>query len=63
MHNTSDLEADGLHQQKTTLGYNPVGQEQKSEAAVGTGCTNTGQLRAGKTSYAGSDESGFLLRQ
>ncbi|KAF7659192.1 hypothetical protein LDENG_00001830 [Lucifuga dentata] len=32
----TNLEANGLQQQKTTLGSSPVSQEQKSEATAGT---------------------------
>ncbi len=35
MHNMLNLEADGLQQQKTTLGSTSVSQEQKTEAVVG----------------------------
>ena len=34
MHNLSNLEADGLQQQKTTVASTPVSREQKSETAV-----------------------------
>ena len=37
MHNTLNLEVDGLQQQKTMLGSTSVSKEQKAEAAVGTG--------------------------
>ena len=36
-HNTSNLEADGLQQEKTMSGSTSDSQEQKAEAAVGTG--------------------------
>lgn len=37
MHNMSNLEADGLEQQKTTMGFTLVSQERKSEAVVDKG--------------------------
>lgn len=35
MYNMINLEADGQQQQKTTLGFTPISQEQESEATVG----------------------------
>ncbi len=37
MHNTSNPEADGLQQQKTTPGAAPVSKEQETEATIRTG--------------------------
>lgn len=39
MHSTSNLKKDRLQQQKTTSGSSSVWQEQKAEAAMGTGST------------------------
>ena len=42
MHNTLNLEVDGLQQQKTMSGPTSVSQEQKAEAALGTGLPKQG---------------------
>lgn len=45
MHNTANLEADGLDLQKTMSGSADVSQNQKAEATVGTDSPITGQLK------------------
>ena len=50
MHNTLNLEADGLQQQKTMSGSTYVSQEHKTEAAVGTGSPKLDSWRLEKQS-------------
>ena len=50
MHNTSNLEEGRLQQQKTTSGSTSVSQEQKAEAAVGTGSPKLDSWRLEKRS-------------
>ena len=56
MQNMSNLEADGLQQQKTTSGSTNVSQEQKAEAALGTGSSKNWTIGDEKN-VAWSDES------
>ena len=50
MHNISSLETDGLQTQTTTSGSTPLSQEQKSEAAAGTGSSKLDSCRLEKDS-------------
>lgn len=47
MYNTSNLEADGLQEQKITPGATPVSEEQETEAIIRTGSPKLDKI--GKT--------------